>query len=191
MKTRSAAEDRRVGWFAAAVILHLSRALDPLHELGHILATWAMGWGVTSVTWSGVRATQASGLTLSAGVAIELVVWGGIAIFATRSWSRLGFFASGAAFTAWLTWWVSHDRVMILEHFGPPVVSDVVFMITGVCLVLTRRHQMWLNNPQTMRLVTGRPVPPESGRKPASGPPRGAGRGFATGHRMPKTGVAA
>ena len=153
---RSEAENRRVGYFAIAMILHFARALDPVHELGHILATWAMGWRVERVAWSQIWPNYMNTFTLAAGVGFELLVWGTIALIATRDWSRTGFFASGASTAAWMTWWISNDRAMIVRHFASPVVWDLVYLLAAVCLVLTRRHQMWLKNPKTMRLVTGR-----------------------------------
>lgn len=156
---RSVAQNRRIKWWLAGFLAQGFLLLCIVHEMGHAVAAILSGARVLRMTWVMTQTNLTTPFILAAGYLTEFVLWGTIAVLCTKRWSRVGFFFIGAFSGATWIWWLSADRMMMIEMFGGTGMWDLVFAGLIVMVYTLRRRMMWADNAHLMALVTGREDP--------------------------------
>lgn len=123
--------DRFLAFVVLGLLVRITPALDPIHEMMHWIAVELDGGVVTSIEWSKIYWRGASSrFPLVAAYWFELFLY-----FFAHLWRRKGF-AFGALLVVWVTGVISVD----FERYGSDE-NIVIFAIVGLILIIAGLYE--------------------------------------------------
>ena len=147
------AQERQDWYTFLGIVIGLTPAFSPIHEMGHIIVGTMMGNEVLRVWWTGVDfRDNLSMWNLIAGYTFEHYVWIFLASVWCVRWHRRGWFAYGVALAPAIKWWISQDRWMVATN--ATLLADMICVILFAIGVMAHRAVMFQYNPKLMRALS-------------------------------------